>query len=161
MKPMVDQQPNAGKRMGKVGFFYISVKSLLWIVARIDSPAGSGPVVDKPKPKGPIKYPIDDLDVMITDRERKGGKQTLRPPLERDVPFGSDFEPFLMSWCFMQSFGCVVYSILLHWIVSHFACGVAEPCSESLHSRWTSMNVQYDTVFQTFLVRLLLRSTPV
>ncbi|KAF9512921.1 hypothetical protein BS47DRAFT_1329990 [Hydnum rufescens UP504] len=73
-----------------------------------DSPAGSGPVVDKPKPKGPIKYPIDDLDVMITDRERKGGKQTLRPPLERDVPFGSDFESSLMSWCFMQSFGAVL-----------------------------------------------------
>lgn len=60
---------------------------------------------EKPKPKGPIKYPIDDLDVVVTDRERKLGKQVMRPPLERELPFGVAFEPFLMSWAFLQAFG--------------------------------------------------------
>jgi hypothetical protein len=61
----------------------------------------------KPKPKGPVKYPIDDLDVVITDREKKAGKQVARPPLDRDLPFEDHFEPFLMAWAFFQSFGYV------------------------------------------------------
>lgn len=65
----------------------------------------------KPKPRGPIKYPIDDLDVVITDREKKSGKQVTRPQIDRDVPFGKDFEPFLMSWAFFQSFGSVLFIV--------------------------------------------------
>lgn len=61
----------------------------------------------KPKPRGPVKYPIDDLDVVLTDREKKSGKQVTRPRIDRDVPFGKSFESFLMTWAFFQSFGCV------------------------------------------------------
>lgn len=63
----------------------------------------------KPKPKGPIKYPIDDLDVIISDREKKAGKQVVRPHLDRDLPFGELFEPFLMAWAFFQSFSYVAF----------------------------------------------------
>ncbi|KAF8310996.1 hypothetical protein DL93DRAFT_2083951 [Clavulina sp. PMI_390] len=62
----------------------------------------------KPKPKGPIKYPIEDLDVTITDREKKAGRKVMRPPISREVPFGEAFERFLMSWAFFQSFGAVL-----------------------------------------------------
>lgn len=72
----------------------------------------------KPKPKGPIKYPIDDLDVVITDREKKAGKQLTRPKLNRDVPFGKSFEPFLMSWAFFQSFGYVLSASFVGHIVN-------------------------------------------
>jgi bromodomain adjacent to zinc finger domain protein 1A len=47
------------------------------------------------------------LDVVITDREKKSGKQVTRPRIDRDVPFGKSFESFLMTWAFLQSFGCV------------------------------------------------------
>ncbi|KAF8342653.1 ATP-utilizing chromatin assembly and remodelling N-terminal-domain-containing protein [Cantharellus anzutake] len=73
-----------------------------------DTATPSGAPAEKPKPKGPIKYPIEDLDVTISERERKAGKAVVRPAFDRDVPFGSDFEPFLMSWAFMQSFGAVL-----------------------------------------------------
>lgn len=88
----------------------------------------------KPKPKGPIKYPIDDLDVVITDREKKAGKHVMRPQMDRKVPFGEQFESFLMSWAFFQSFGFVaaIQEICLVLTTFETQCCFKNIC---LHSR--------------------------
>lgn len=56
------------------------------------------------KKKKAIKYPIEDLDVERTDKERKQGAKR-RPLPQGEVPFGKDFESFFMSWCYLQTFG--------------------------------------------------------
>ncbi|KAG8936624.1 hypothetical protein FRC02_000617 [Tulasnella sp. 418] len=55
--------------------------------------------------KKPVRYPTEDLDVKMSDRERKSGKPVARPMWSRDVPFESSFESFLMVWNFLVSFG--------------------------------------------------------
>ena len=84
----------------------LSKSSLLFLDSEAHTPTPTLPDA-KPKPRGPVKYPIDDLDVAITDREKKTGKKVTRPRIDRDVPFGRSFEPFLMTWAFFQSFGWV------------------------------------------------------
>jgi hypothetical protein len=55
------------------------------------------------KKKKSIKYPIEDLDVEFTEKEKRQSR--LRPRPEIEVLFGDDFEPFFMSWCYLQTFG--------------------------------------------------------
>ncbi len=52
-----------------------------------------------------IRYPTEALDVKFTDKDKKSGKITARPPLDRSIPFGPAFEAFAMSWSFLQTFG--------------------------------------------------------
>lgn len=52
-----------------------------------------------------VRYPTEDLDVKLSDKDRKAGKIVTRPAMDRDVPFGSSFEAFAMSWSFLQTFG--------------------------------------------------------
>lgn len=52
-----------------------------------------------------VRYPTEDLDVKLSDKDRKAGKIVCRPSMDRDVPFGSAFEAFAMSWSFLQTFG--------------------------------------------------------
>ena len=56
--------------------------------------------------KKPLKYPAEDLDVIPTEREKKHGLK-MRPSPKRDIPFGPDFESFLMSWSYLEVFGSV------------------------------------------------------
>lgn len=65
----------------------------------------------KAKPKAaPIKYPTEDLDVRLTEREKKQGREICRPALERSLPFSASFESFLMSWTFFITYGWVLQS---------------------------------------------------
>ncbi|KAG9001450.1 hypothetical protein FRB94_004765 [Tulasnella sp. JGI-2019a] len=52
-----------------------------------------------------IRYPTEDLDVKLSDRDRKMGKCLTRPKLNKNVPFGKSFETFLMTWNFLVTFG--------------------------------------------------------
>lgn len=52
-----------------------------------------------------VRYPTEDLDVKLSDKDRKAGKILCRPKMDRDVPFGAAFEAFAMSWSFLQTFG--------------------------------------------------------
>jgi bromodomain adjacent to zinc finger domain protein 1A len=58
------------------------------------------------KKKKPIKYPIEDLDVERTEKDKKSVLKK-RPLPQTEVPFGEYFEPFFMSWCYLQTFGSV------------------------------------------------------
>ncbi|KZT40060.1 hypothetical protein SISSUDRAFT_1060571 [Sistotremastrum suecicum HHB10207 ss-3] len=56
------------------------------------------------KKKKPLKYPTEDLDVVPSERERRQGLK-VRPLPKKDLPFGISFEPFLMTWGYLQTFG--------------------------------------------------------
>ena len=61
------------------------------------------------KKKKPVRYPTEDLDVVIGDREKKAGMKLKRPvPRCMAMPFGDDQvtnEAFLMAWNFLVVYG--------------------------------------------------------
>ncbi|KAF8140096.1 chromatin remodeling complex protein [Boletus edulis] len=61
------------------------------------------------KKKKPIRYPTEDLDVRISDKEKKAGSNVKKPiPSRVHLPFGEDqvtFEYFLMAWNFLVVYG--------------------------------------------------------
>ncbi|EKM60973.1 uncharacterized protein PHACADRAFT_110936 [Phanerochaete carnosa HHB-10118-sp] len=61
------------------------------------------------KKKKPIRYPTEDLDVVIGDKEKKAGMKLKRPAASRTgMPFGTDRlanENFIMSWNFLNVYG--------------------------------------------------------
>lgn len=75
----------------------------LTCAAAAQSQVPSNPDVEVKKKKS-TKYPIEDLDVERTEKERKQGVK-MRPLPQAEVPFGEGFESFFMSWCYLQTFG--------------------------------------------------------
>lgn len=63
------------------------------------------------KKKKPVRYPTEDLDVVLGDRDKKNGMKLRRPTLSRySMPFGTDHatnENFLMVWNFVNVYGYV------------------------------------------------------
>lgn len=61
------------------------------------------------KKKKPIRYPTEDMDVRISDKEKKAGIKVKKPiPSRAHLPFGEDqvtFESFLMAWNFLVVYG--------------------------------------------------------
>ncbi|KAH9175409.1 chromatin remodeling complex protein [Lactarius sanguifluus] len=61
------------------------------------------------KKKKPIRYPTEDLDVMLSEKERKNGMKVRRPvPSRSALPFNDregSFESFLMTWNFLIVYG--------------------------------------------------------
>ena len=58
-----------------------------------------------------VRYPTEDLDVRLSERDRKAGKPLTRPRPDKDVPFGPSFETFLMTWDFLVTFGYEILSL--------------------------------------------------
>ncbi|KZT59680.1 hypothetical protein CALCODRAFT_481381 [Calocera cornea HHB12733] len=63
--------------------------------------------------KKPVKYPTEDLDVRISEREKKHGKQVRRPRWKRNVFFIElglgVWEVFLETWNFLSIFSKPLY----------------------------------------------------
>ncbi|KAI0639320.1 chromatin remodeling complex protein [Trametes polyzona] len=61
------------------------------------------------KKKKPIRYPTEDLDVVLGEKEKRAGMKVKRPvPSKLAMPFGEDQETnsaFLMSWNFLVVYG--------------------------------------------------------
>jgi bromodomain adjacent to zinc finger domain protein 1A len=61
------------------------------------------------KKKKPIRYPTEDLDVMLSEKEKKAGAQIRRPvPSKTAVPLSESpgaNEMFLMTWNFLVVYG--------------------------------------------------------
>lgn len=61
------------------------------------------------KKKKPIRYPTEDLDVRLTDKDLKAGMKMKRPvPTSHVLPFNhypGCFESFLMAWNFLVVYG--------------------------------------------------------
>ncbi|KAF9037807.1 chromatin remodeling complex protein [Hymenopellis radicata] len=88
------------------------------------------------KKKKPLRYPTEDLDVRLTDKDKKAGMKVQKPiPSRTALPFNESpgvFEAFLMSWNFL-----VVYGQALHlstFTLDEFEHGIRHalddpPCS--------------------------------
>ncbi|KAF8912833.1 ATP-utilizing chromatin assembly and remodelling N-terminal-domain-containing protein [Gymnopilus junonius] len=61
------------------------------------------------KKKKPLRYPTEDLDVRIADKDKKAGMRVTRPLAQRaSLPFNDTpgtFEAFLMAWNFLVVYG--------------------------------------------------------
>lgn len=61
------------------------------------------------KKKKPIRYPTEDLDVVLSEKEKKAGMKVRRPiPSRTALPFNDRngcFESFLMTWNFLIVYG--------------------------------------------------------
>lgn len=64
------------------------------------------------KKKKPIRYPTEDLDVRVSERDKKTGVSVKKPiPSRALLPFGEEgvFESFLMVWNFLIVYGWVAF----------------------------------------------------
>lgn len=62
------------------------------------------------KKKKPIRYPTEDLDVRLNDKDKKAGVLRLQRPIANRaiLPFNEvpgSFESFLMAWNFLVVYG--------------------------------------------------------
>ncbi|KAI0824248.1 chromatin remodeling complex protein [Trametes gibbosa] len=66
-------------------------------------------LVAEKKKKKPIRYPTEDLDVVLGDKEKRAGMKLKRPvPSKLAMPFGEDHDTnsaFLMCWNFLVVYG--------------------------------------------------------
>lgn len=64
------------------------------------------------KKKKPLRYPTEDLDIRIADKDRKAGMRVTRPLANKaSLPFNDTpgtFEAFLMAWNFLVVYGYVI-----------------------------------------------------
>lgn len=67
--------------------------------------------------KKPVRYPTEDLDVTLSEKEKKAGMKVKRPvPSRVSLPFNDKpgvFESFLMTWNFLVVYGYVFVCVLL------------------------------------------------
>lgn len=77
------------------------------------------------KKKKPVRYPTEDLDVRLADKDKKAGMKVQKPtPSRTSLPFNDSpgtFEAFLMSWNFLIVYGYVAsnISVLLEDLYFH------------------------------------------
>jgi hypothetical protein len=68
-------------------------------------------VAAEKKKKKPLRYPAEDLDITLGEKEKKAGIKVKRPvPSRIALPFNGTpgtFEAFLMTWNFLVVFGSV------------------------------------------------------
>jgi len=69
------------------------------------------------KKKKPVRYPTEDLDVRMGDKEKKAGALRLQRPVANQaiLPFNETpgtFESFLMAWNFLVVYGCVLLAFM-------------------------------------------------
>jgi bromodomain adjacent to zinc finger domain protein 1A len=60
------------------------------------------------KKKKPIRYPTEDLDIQVSDKDKKAGAKVQRPLASRALPFNENpsvFESFLLAWNFLVVYG--------------------------------------------------------
>ena len=66
------------------------------------------------KKKKPVRYPTEDLDVRIADKDKRAGMRVTRPLANRVcIPFNDTpgtFEAFLMAWNFLVVYGYIIFS---------------------------------------------------
>lgn len=75
-------------------------------------PTKPPPPPPEKKKKKPLRYPAEDMDVVLPERDKKAGAKVQRPIPSRELPFRDtpeSFEPFLMTWNYLNVYGCAVY----------------------------------------------------
>ena len=81
------------------------------------------------KKKKPVRYPTEDLDVRIADKDKKAGMRVQRPLASQSaVPFNDTpgiFEAFIMAWNFLVVYGCVVVRLRCPLLIALFQATTA------------------------------------
>lgn len=76
---------------------------------KLKEPAKPPPPPPEKKKKKPLRYPAEDLDVMLPERDKKAGAKVQRPIPSKDLPFKEErpevFERFLMVWNYLNVYG--------------------------------------------------------
>ena len=75
---------------------------------KLKEPAKPPPPPPEKKKKKPLRYPAEDMDVMLPERDKKAGAKVQRPVPSKDLPFRGvpgAFEPFLMAWNYLNVYG--------------------------------------------------------
>jgi bromodomain adjacent to zinc finger domain protein 1A len=112
------------------------------------------------KKKKPVRYPTEDLDVRITDKDKKAGMKLQRVlPSRASLPFNDTpgtFEAFLMAWNFLVVYGCVIRHLC--------ALGGSDSIPANLYIclrlLLTSLNMPSDIPSRIFHARLSQKSIP-
>jgi bromodomain adjacent to zinc finger domain protein 1A len=131
------------KKIDDQGIFFLLIFSpsvfLIIIYSSLAGPDVNGipkghedppkPPVEKKKKK-PLRYPAEDMDVVLTEKDKKAGARVQRPvPSRNTLPFGDHFEEFLMSWNFLVVYGCVLfYEPMLRMMVMIIFHSLVNPC---------------------------------
>ena len=105
------------------------------------------------KKKKPIRYPTEDLDVTLSEKERKNGMKVRRPvPSRSALPFNDrkgSFESFLMAWNFLIVYGCGLFALPTQ--APDQCLTIANLCI-CLHSPWMSSSTLSDIPSSSRLV---------
>ena len=75
---------------------------------KLREPAKPPPPPPEKKKKKPLRYPAEDMDVVLPERDKKAGAKVQRPIPSRELPFRDlpgAFEPFLMAWNYLNVYG--------------------------------------------------------
>lgn len=107
--------PNAKKQKKEPervlgGWFLTPNPADLSIAQKLKEPAKPPPPPPEKKKKKPLRYPAEDMDVMLPERDKKAGAKVQRPVPSRELPFRDilgAFEPFLMAWNYVNVYGYV------------------------------------------------------
>lgn len=65
------------------------------------------------KKKKPLRYPTEDMDVILSERDKKAGLVLRKPaPSRVALPFGGSvrMDAFLFGWNFLNIYGCVIHA---------------------------------------------------
>ena len=111
------------------------------------------------KKKKPIRYPTEDLDIQVSDKDKKAGTKVQRPLASRALPFNETpgvFESFLLAWNFLVVYGYVLMVIILKHLPN---CPPDNPfiCRAS---HWTSLRQPSVTPTPTSLATFSPKSIP-
>jgi len=75
---------------------------------RLREPAKPPPPPPEKKKKKPLRYPAEDMDVVLPERDKKAGAKVQRPVPSRELPFRDlpgAFESLLMAWNYLNVYG--------------------------------------------------------
>jgi len=79
-------------------------------ISTAEKPTKPPPPPPEKKKKKPLRYPAEDMDVVLPERDKKAGAKVQRPVPSRELPFRDipgAFEPFLMAWNYLNVYGYV------------------------------------------------------
>ena len=86
---------------------------------KLKEPAKPPPPPPEKKKTRPLRYPAEDMDVVLPERDKKAGAKVQRPVPSRELPFRDlpgVFESFLMIWNYLNVYGCVDYLSVRAWL---------------------------------------------
>ena len=77
-------------------------------LSTVEKPKEPAPPPPEKRKKKPLRYPAEDMDVTLPERDKKAGAKVQRPVPNRELPFRElpgVFDQFLMTWNYLNVYG--------------------------------------------------------